>query len=97
MPKPKSNDSDLYDAAIEPSEQHGTSTASKTDSPPAARQTNNSGTTPTTQPSNPSQARNLPALGSSANSSGRRYCCYIGEFSKPSDIWKDTFFLAIYI
>lgn len=76
--KPKANDSDLYDAAIEPSEQHSNSTVTKNESPSLSRQTS---IPATTQPSNPSQARNLPALGVSNSTTGRRYCCYIGNMT----------------
>lgn len=107
-PKAKANDSDLYDAAIEPSEQHGSSSAvaagntgsssgsgSKTDSPLTSRHANNNSGAVASQSSNPSQARNLPALGTSSSATGRRYCCYIGNMTWwTTDIDLQTLILA---
>ncbi|VDN55947.1 unnamed protein product [Dracunculus medinensis] len=69
--KSEANDSDLYDAAIEPSGQHGpttTTVASPTKSPAVSRQASSSSQLPTLGLSNP-------------NSGGRRYCCYIGNMT----------------
>lgn len=72
------NDSDLYDAAIEPSGQVS-SGASLNNESALSRQTS---VTSVPQSTHPSQVRSLPALGTSANSSGgRRYCCYIGNMT----------------
>lgn len=73
------NDTDLYDAAIEPSGQHASSAMSiKSETPSMSRQTSNASVT---QSTHPTQAQSLPALGASnQNQGGRRYCCYIGQF-----------------
>lgn len=74
--KSEANDSDLYDAAIEPSGQHGpttTTVASPTKSPAVSRQASSSSQLPTLGLSNP-------------NSGGRRYCCYIGKYFHISSI-----------
>ncbi|MFH4977182.1 hypothetical protein AB6A40_003891 [Gnathostoma spinigerum] len=79
----KDNDSDLYDAAIEPSgQQHnsgGSGTNFKSESP-TSRKTAASATV--AQSTHPSQSQSLPALGTaSAQQGGRRYCCYIGNMT----------------
>lgn len=60
----EASDADLYDAVIEPSGQ-----TVKTESSHKANITTSSPVQST---------KSLPALGVSANSGGRRYCCYIG-------------------
>lgn len=65
--KSEANDSDLYDAAIEPSGQGVKSESSS----------QKSNTLSTSQGN---QSKCLPALGVNQNSTGRRYCCYIGDF-----------------
>lgn len=64
MVKSEVNDTDLYDAAIEPSGQ-----VVKTESQPIKS------SIATTAQGN---AKALPALGVNQNNAGRRYCCYIG-------------------
>uniref|UniRef100_A0A0R3S2T6 RRM domain-containing protein n=1 Tax=Elaeophora elaphi TaxID=1147741 RepID=A0A0R3S2T6_9BILA len=66
--KSEVNDTDLYDAAIEPSGQ-----VVKTESLPVK-----SNTTATPQGN---QSKALPALGVNQNNTGRRYCCYIGNMT----------------
>lgn len=72
------NDTDLYDAAIEPSGQHASATMSvKSETPSISRQASNASVA---QSTHPTQAQSLPALGvSNQSQGGRRYCCYIGE------------------
>lgn len=65
--KSEVNDTDLYDAAIEPSGQ-----VVKTESLPVKSSI--------TAASQGSQSKALPALGVNQNNTGRRYCCYIGSF-----------------
>uniref|UniRef100_A0A914ZIA2 RRM domain-containing protein n=1 Tax=Parascaris univalens TaxID=6257 RepID=A0A914ZIA2_PARUN len=74
------NDTDLYDAAIEPSGQHASSAMSiKSETPSMSRQTSNASVA---QSAHPTQAQSLPALGASnQNQGGRRYCCYIGNMT----------------
>lgn len=64
--KSEANDTDLYDAAIEPSGQ-----VVKAESLPVKSSI-------TAAPQG-NQSKALPALGINQNNTGRRYCCYIGS------------------